>query len=121
MNNVVIVAANRTAMGKANKGGLAASRPDEFAAAVAIDLLKRVAPAVKPSDLEDLLTGCAMPEGEQGLNVSKLIAFLAGIPTNVGATTINRFCGSSMSTIHYAAQGIMTGYGDIFMALGVES
>ncbi len=121
MDNVVIVAASRTAMGRAIKGGLAASRPDEFAAEVAKDLLKKVAPAVKPGDLEDVLTGCAMPEGEQGLNVSRLISFLAGIPNHVAATTINRFCGSSMSTIHYAAQGLMTGYGDIFMALGVES
>ena len=121
MDNVAIVAASRTAMGKANKGGLAASRPDEFAAEVAKDLLKKVAPAVKPGDLEDVLTGCAMPEGEQGLNISRLISFLAGIPNHVAASTVNRFCGSSMSTIHYAAQGIMTGYGDIFMALGVES
>ena len=121
MDNVAIVAASRTAMGKANKGGLAASRPDEFAAEVAKDLLKKVAPAVKPGDLEDVLTGCAMPEGEQGLNISRLILFLAGIPNHVAASTVNRFCGSSMSTIHYAAQGIMTGYGDIFMALGVES
>jgi len=121
MDNVVIVAASRTAMGKANKGGLAASRPDEFAAEVAKDLLKKVAPAVKPGDLEDVLTGCAMPEGDQGLNISRLISFLAGIPNHVAASTVNRFCGSSMSTIHYAAQGIMTGYGDIFMALGVES
>ena len=121
MENVVIVAAARTAMGKANKGGLAASRPDEFGAAVAIELLKRVAPAVKPGDLEDVITGCAMPEGEQGLNVGRLISFLAGIPNHVAATTVNRFCGSSMSSIHYAAQGLMTGYGDVFMALGIES
>ncbi len=120
MSEVVIVAATRSAMGKAVKGGLSAARPDELGGAILKSLLNKV-PTLNPVDIEDIITGCAMPEGEQGLNVSRLISFLAGVPNSVSAITVNRFCGSSMSALHYGAQGIMTGFGDVFVALGIES
>ena len=120
IHEAVIVAAARTAVGKAKKGSLATVRPDEMAAAVIRDVLKRI-PAVKPGEIEDVILGCAFPEGEQGLNVSRLAALRAGLPDVVPGETINRFCSSGMQAIAHAAFAIMAGQMEIAIAGGVES
>jgi acetyl-CoA acyltransferase len=94
-------------------------RPDTLAAEVIKGLLKQA--GVKPALVEDLIVGCAFPEGEQGFNVARLIGFLAGLPNCVAATTVNRFCGSSMQAVHMAAGAIQLGAGECFIAAGVES
>ena len=119
MKSVVIVGYARSPFCFAGKGALAKVRPDDLAAAVVRELLVRT--KVKPDDLEDLILGCAFPEGEQGLNVARLIGFLAGLPQGVAGTTVNRFCGSSMQAIHMAAGAIQMGAGDGFVCAGVES
>src|SRR5271168_1608019 len=101
MKPVVIAGYARSPFCFANKGELAKTRPDDMAAAVVKALIERT--RVNPDDIEDLLLGCAFPEGEQGLNVAKLIAFIARLPISVAGATINRFCGSSMQAIHTAA------------------
>ncbi len=119
MTNVVIAGYKRSPFTFANKGGLARVRPDEIAAQVIKDLVAES--GVNAADLEDLILGCAFPEGEQGLNVARMISFMAGLPKTVGATTLNRFCGSSMTSVHMAAGAIAMGAGDAFIAAGVES
>ncbi|WP_417517342.1 thiolase family protein [Minwuia sp.] len=119
MKNVVIAGYKRSPFTFANKGGLAKVRPDEIAAQVIKDLVAES--GVNPDHLEDLILGCAFPEGEQGLNVARMISFMAGLPKTVGATTLNRFCGSSMTSIHMAAGAIAMGAGDAFICAGVES
>ncbi|MGH6960974.1 MAG: acetyl-CoA C-acyltransferase, partial [Dongiaceae bacterium] len=94
-NDIVIADAVRSAVGRAHKGTLATKRPDELAADVIRGLLARN-PSVKPEMIDDVVLGCAMPEGEQGLNVARLISLLAGIPQETGAQTINRFCSSGL-------------------------
>jgi acetyl-CoA acyltransferase len=116
----VIVAAARTAVGKAKRGSLATVRPDDMAVAVIMDLLKRVE-AVKPEEINDVILGCAFPEGEQGLNMARLVALRAGLPVSVPAETINRFCSSGMQSIAHAAFGIMAGQMDCAIAGGAES
>jgi acetyl-CoA acyltransferase len=116
----VIVAAARTAVGKAKRGSLATVRPDETAVAVIKDLLRR-AEGLKPEDVNDVILGCAFPEGEQGLNMSRLVALRAGLPVTVPAETINRFCSSGMQSIAHAAFGIMAGQMDCAIAGGTES
>jgi acetyl-CoA acyltransferase len=116
----VIVAAARTAVGKARRGSLATVRPDEMAVAVIKDLLKRVE-GLKPEEVNDVILGCAFPEGEQGLNMSRLVALRAGLPVSVPAETINRFCSSGMQSIAHAAFGIMAGQLDCVIAGGTES
>jgi acetyl-CoA acyltransferase len=116
----VIVAAARTAVGKAKRGSLATVRPDEMAVAVLMDLLKRTE-GVNPVEINDVILGCAFPEGEQGLNVSRLVALRAGLPVSVPAETINRFCSSGMQSIAHAAFGIMAGQMDCVIAGGTES
>jgi acetyl-CoA acyltransferase len=116
----VIVAAARTAVGKAKRGSLATVRPDDMAVAVIKDLLKRVE-AVKPEEINDVILGCAFPEGEQGLNMSRLVALRSGLPVSVPAETINRFCSSGMQSIAHAAFGIMAGQMDCVIAGGTES
>ena len=116
----VIVAAARTAVGKAKRGSLATVRPDEMAAVVIKELLKRVE-GVKPEEINDVILGCAFPEGEQGLNMSRLVALRAGLPVSVPAETINRFCSSGMQSIAHAAFGIMAGQMDCVIAGGAES
>lgn len=116
----VIVAAARTAVGKAKKGGLADTRPEAMGAAVIKDLLRR-AGDLDPRVLEDLLFGCAFPEGEQGMNVARLIGFRAELPEEIPAETINRFCSSGLQSIVHAAQAIQAGYLDAALAGGVES
>lgn len=120
MTEAVIVAAVRSPMGRAGKGQFAWTRIDDIGAAVVKAALSRV-PQLKPEHIEDLLVGCAMPEGEQGLNVARNIGLLAGLPFSVAAATVNRFCGSSLETINAAVHAIKSGAGDCFIAAGVES
>jgi acetyl-CoA acyltransferase len=107
-------------VGKAKRGSLATVRPDELAAAVIQDLLKR-APALDPADVDDVVLGCAFPEGEQGMNMARMVALRAGLPYTVPAETINRFCTSGMQSIAHVAYAIMAGQIQIAIAGGVES
>ncbi len=118
--DVVIVEAVRSAVGRAHKGALRATRPDELAGKVIRALLERV-PAIKPDMVEDVVLGCAMPEGEQGLNVARLAALLGGLPVETSAVTINRFCSSGLQAIAMAAGSVALGQHDIVLAGGVES
>jgi acetyl-CoA acyltransferase len=120
IEDIVIVEAVRSAVGRAAKGTLAQTRPDELAGQVVASLLARV-PQVKPGDVEDLVLGCAMPEGEQGLNVARVVGLLAGLPVETSAMTVNRFCSSGLQAIAIAAGAIATGVNDIVIAGGVES
>ena len=117
---IVIVESVRSAVGRAHKGSLALRRPDELAGEVIRGLLARV-PQVKPSDVEDLVLGCAMPEGEQGLNIARVAGFLGNLPQETSAQTINRFCSSGLQAIATAAGSILMGGYDIVIAGGVES
>jgi acetyl-CoA acyltransferase len=120
IENVVIAEAVRSAVGRAHKGTLALTRPDELAGQVVAALMARV-PGVKPADVEDLVLGCAMPEGEQGLNVARVVGLLGGLPIESAGVTINRFCSSGLQAIAMAAGAIATGVNDIVVAGGVES
>ncbi|KPC72547.1 acetyl-CoA acetyltransferase [Thermoactinomyces vulgaris] len=120
MREAVIVAGARTAVGKAGKGSLKHTRPDDLAAEVVKDLLRRV-PQVDPKEIEDVVLGCAFPEGEQGMNMARLVALRAGLPNDVPGMTVNRFCSSGLQTIAIAAEKIMAGFADIIIAGGVES
>ncbi len=117
--NVVIAGYVRSPFHFAGKGDLVKVRPDEMAAQVVRGLLEKV--KVDPAAIEDLIVGCAMPEGEQGLNVARQIGFLADLPLSPAATTVNRFCGSSMTAIHMAAGAIQMDAGEAFICAGVES
>jgi len=120
MREAVIVSVARTPIGKAKKGSLRDTRPEEFAAEVLKALIERT-PGLEPVMVEDVIFGCAMPEGEQGMNVARMIALLAGFPTSVPAMTVNRFCSSGSQTIALAADTIKAGNADIIIAGGVES
>lgn len=120
MKEAVIVSAVRSPMGKANKGLLQNMRIDDLGGLIVKAALARV-PAINQEEIEDVIIGCAMPEGEQGMNVARNVSFLAGIPFAAAATTVNRFCASGLETINMAALRIMTGNGDIFVAGGIES
>jgi acetyl-CoA acetyltransferase family protein len=120
MKEAVIVAAVRSPMGRAEKGLLANMRIDDLGAQVLKEALKRV-PQLDPNEIEDVLVGCAMPEGEQGMNLARNISLLAGIPQSAAATTVNRFCASGLETINTAALHIMNGNGEVYVAGGVES
>lgn len=117
---VVIVSAVRTAVGRGKKGGFAQTRPEDLGAAVLREAVRRV-PGLQPSDVDDVILGCAMPEGEQGLNVARLITLYAGFPVHVPAATVNRFCASGLQAIAQAAAAIQTGTADTIVAGGVES
>ena len=117
---IVIADAVRSAVGRGIKGTLAQTRPDELAGQVVAALLARV-PQLKAAEVDDLVLGCAMPEGEQGLNVARVVGLLGGLPQEVGAVTINRFCSSGLQAIAFAAGQIAAGYNDIVVAGGVES
>ncbi len=119
MKNVVIAGYVRSPFTPAKKGELVKVRPDDFAAQTIRALVART--GVDPQDLEDLLLGCAFPEGEQGFNVARLVGFLAGLPQTVAGATVNRFCGSSMQAIHIAAGAIQMNAGEVFVCAGVES
>jgi len=116
----VIVAAARTAVGRAKRGSLASVRPDEMIAAVIQDLMKRAAP-LRPEDVDDVIIGCAFPEGEQGMNVGRMAALRAGLPISVPGQTVNRFCSSGLQTIANGAAAILAGMADVVIAGGAES
>src|SRR6187397_680408 len=120
MEDAVIVSAVRTAAGKAPHGTLRGTRPDDLAAIVIAEALRR-APAVSPSEIDDVILGCAMPEAEQGLNVARIASLRAGIPVSASAVTVNRFCSSGLQAIAYAAERIMCGFSSAIVAGGTES
>src|SRR5437016_7292805 len=120
MADAVIVSAVRTAVGKAPNGTLRGTRPDDVAATVIGEALRR-APGIEPGDVEDVIIGCAMPEAEQGLNVARIASLRAGVPVSASAVTINRFCSSGLQSIAYAAERIMCGFGRAAIAGGTES
>ena len=120
MADVIIAEAVRSAVGKAVKGALINTRPDDMAGDVIRGLLERV-PEVKPEMVDDVILGCAMPEGEQGLNIARIAALAAGIPQETSAMTLNRFCSSGLQAIATAAGSIAFGSADILVAGGVES
>ena len=119
MQDVVIAGYARSPFHFASKGALARVRPDDLAASVVRALIERT--GVDPDAIEDLIVGCAFPEGEQGLNVARMIGLLAGLPQTTGGVTVNRFCGSSMQSVHMAAGAIRMNAGDAFICAGVES
>ena len=116
----VIVAAVRTPVGKARRGSLVTVRPDEMAATVVCELMKR-ANGLNPEDVDDVIIGCAFPEGEQGMNMARLVALRAGLPDSVPGETINRFCSSGLQSIAHAAFAIMAGQAQVIIAGGAES
>jgi acetyl-CoA acyltransferase len=120
MNEAVIVSAVRTAVGKAPNGTLRYTRPDEMAATVIGEALKR-APGLDPAEVEDVILGCAMPEAEQGLNVARIASLRAGVPVSASAVTVNRFCSSGLQSIAYAAERILAGFASVAVAGGTES
>src|SRR6266511_2758053 len=120
MKEAVIVSAVRTPVGKAKRGGLATVRPDEMASTVIRELLKRT-PNLDPAQVEDVVIGCAFPEGEQGLNMARMISLRAGLPDSVPAETINRYCSSGVQSIAHVAYAIQSGDIEIGIAGGAES
>jgi acetyl-CoA acyltransferase len=120
MTTVVIASAVRTPVGRAFKGTLRATRPDELAAVAIKGALERV-PQLDPKEIEDVILGCAMPEAEQGMNVARIASLRAGLPVEVSAMTINRFCSSGLQAIAIAAERIMAGGADVIIAGGTES
>ena len=120
MQDAVIVAAVRTAVGKAPKGTLSVMRPDELAAAAITGALARV-PELDTASIDDVILGCAMPEGEQGLNVARIASLRAGIPVEASAVTVNRFCSSGLQAIAYGAERIMLGHVQAAVTGGTES
>jgi acetyl-CoA acyltransferase len=119
MKNIVIAGYARSPFTPAKKGSLVRFRPDELAAEVIRALVDRT--GVKAEDIEDIIVGCSFPEGEQGFNVARLIGLLADMPLSVAGTTVNRFCGSSMTSVHMAAGAIQMNAGEVFLCVGVES
>src|SRR6201993_1271602 len=120
MRDAVIVSSVRTPVGKAYKGTLRATRPDDLAAVAIKGALERV-PAVDPKEIEDVILGCAMPEAEQGMTVARIASLRAGLPVECSAMTINRFCSSGLQSIAMAAERIMAGGAETIVAGGVES
>ncbi len=120
MREAVVVSSVRTAVGKAFKGTLRATRPDDLAAAAIQSAMARV-PGLDAREIEDVILGCAMPEGEQGMNVARIAALRAGLPVESSAMTINRFCSSGLQAIAIAAERIMVGHADVIVAGGTES
>jgi acetyl-CoA acyltransferase len=120
MNEAVIVAGLRTAVGKAPRGTLRTTRPDDMAAEVIAALMRRT-PGIAPDAIDDVILGCAMPEAESGTNVARIAALRAGLPDSVPAVTVNRFCSSGSQTIAMAAERIMSGMAEQIIAGGTES
>lgn len=120
MKEAVIVSMARTAVGRAKKGSLVQTRADDLGKIVLEAAMER-APGLSKGDVEDIIIGCAMPEGEQGLNFARIMALYAGFPVTVPAITINRFCSSGLQAIAFAAERIMLGQADVLIAGGVES
>ncbi|MGP4039626.1 acetyl-CoA C-acyltransferase [Gracilibacillus sp. D59] len=120
MREAVIVSIARTPAGKAKKGGFAQTRIEDLGNTVLNAVMER-APGLKKEDVEDIIIGCAMPEGEQGLNVARIISLYAGFPAATPAITINRFCSSGLQSIAFAAERVMLGHADVVIGGGVES
>jgi acetyl-CoA acyltransferase len=120
MQEAVIVATVRTPVGRSPRGVFKDTRPDDLAALVIETALQRV-PSLAPEDVEDVILGCAIPEGPQGMNIGRIAALKAGLPHTVPAQTVNRFCSSGLQTIAQAAERIMAGFADVIIAGGVES
>jgi acetyl-CoA acyltransferase len=119
MRTAVITHYRRSPFHFASKGALAKVRPDDLAGQVIVKLVADS--GIDPNDIEDIVLGCAFPEGDQGFNLGRLLAFIANLPISVAGTTVNRFCGSSMQAIHMAVGAIAVGAGDVFVCAGVES
>src|SRR3984957_40301 len=120
MKEVIIASAVRTAVGKAPRGTLRSTRPDDLAAVAIAGALERV-PQLDKAEIEDVILGCAMPEAEQGLNVARVASFRAGLPITTSGMTINRYCASGLQSIALAADRIRAGSADVIVAGGVES
>src|SRR5438045_8185793 len=120
MREAVIVSAVRTAVGKAPKGTLRDTRPDELGATVIKEVIARV-PNLQTSEIEDVIMGCAMPEAEQGMNVARAAAIRAGLPVETSAMTINRFCSSGLQSIALASDRIRAGGAEVIVAGGLET
>ncbi|MBP2676498.1 MAG: 3-ketoacyl-CoA thiolase, partial [Deltaproteobacteria bacterium] len=120
MSKAYIISSVRTAVGRAYRGSLKDTRPDDLGAAAIRGALSKV-PNLDPARIDDVIFGCAMPEGEQGMNVARTCSLLAGLPDGVPAMTINRFCSSGLQSIAMAAERIMAGFADVIVAGGTES
>jgi acetyl-CoA acyltransferase len=120
MKEAVIASSVRTAVGKAYKGVLHATRPDDLAAVAISNAIGRV-PGLDPKEIEDVVLGCAMPEGEQGMNIARIASLRAGLPVECSAITVNRFCSSGLQAIAMAAERIMLGNAEVVIAGGAES
>ncbi|MBX9794507.1 MAG: acetyl-CoA C-acyltransferase, partial [Burkholderiaceae bacterium] len=120
LQDAYIVAATRTPIGRSGRGVFRNTRPDDLLIAAIHGALKQV-PTLDPKAIEDAIVGCAMPEGEQGLNVARIGALLAGLPNTVGGVTVNRFCASGLTAIQMAADRIRVGEAEVMIAGGVES
>ena len=124
MREVVVVSSVRTPVGRAFKGTLRATRPDELAAVAikgALDRVPQLDPGSNYKEIEDVILGCAMPEAEQGMNVARIASLRAGLPVEVSAVTVNRFCSSGLQAIAMAAERIMSGGAEVIVAGGTES
>ena len=119
MPEAVIVDAVRTPIGRAFKGSLTQVRPDDLGAYVVDQLLERN-PEVKPEEVEDLICGCGLPQGEQSFNIGRIIGLLSRLPNTTTGTTVHRYCASSLQAIRIAAHAVKAGEGDTFIAAGVE-
>ena len=120
MKEAVIASSVRTAVGKAYKGALHATRPDDLAAIAITAAIQRV-PGLDPKEIEDVVLGCAMPEGEQGMNIARIASLRAGLPVECSAITVNRFCSSGLQAIAMAADRVMLGNAEVVVAGGAES
>ena len=119
MTNAVLVGFKRSPFTIANKGLLANVRPEDILSQVINDLIKTT--NINKDDIEDIIAGCAYPEGTQGYNIAKIVSFMTDMPEHVGGMTINRWCGSSMQAIHSAAGAISMNAGKVFICCGIES
>ena len=120
MKEAVIVSVARTAVGKAPRGTLRNTRPDDMAAAVFQEIIGRV-PGLDAKEIEDVILGCAMPEAQQGNNVARVASLRAGLPVSCSAMTINRFCSSGLQSIALGSERIMAGFAEVILAGGAES
>src|ERR1041384_8235845 len=121
MREAVIVAAARTAVGKAKKGVTRSARSDDMAAAVIREVMQQTNGKLDPHEIDDVIIGCAMPEGSQGLNFARVIALRAGLPVEVPGQTVNRFCSSGLQSIAMAAESIIANSADVIIAGGAET
>src|SRR5216110_366773 len=120
MREAVIVASSRTPLAKSFRGSFNLTRPDDLAAHCIADVLRKV-PQLDPTEIEDVILGCAVPEGQQGDNVARVAALRAGLPVTTAGLTVNRFCSSGLQAIALAARRVIAGEGSIYAAGGVES